>query len=613
VVVSPGQPSDPNLLSYKDGTIVRSYTPGLNDELADHWIEDGFRAATGVHGPYTIVLELPGVADLTNFSVRLDAVADDAQAVDVTIAGSRLAPDTGFRDLGEVKSTNAAQTVDVPVQAQARWIRLTVASSGSVDPFLGITAAGELEPRPAAAPTIPPVFVVPEKADKDGKNAGADTAGKAQLQRAAQVGTGITFAPCAGYNGATLLTHVDGRFLTTSDGHRLVVDDEAAQIVGDIGGTSHGNLHLVADKGEAAACLPALEGNGPRKVLVLDGGSRTRQFGFGDQRPAGFRFARAGAGMVTPQLLAANDAVVFDGVCDTDKFYTQEQDDALSEYVAAGHTAVIWDADTCSDVLNYPFVPFPFKAVQPGGATADGRDLFVAESDALGSADPGDRARYLDAQAYFEDSNQLGGAKTISTQDEHWCGHLFGTNAQNANGFLQAYAAAGQGFFIYDGFDHEDQGHAGLQRIREKELELKIHADMPCSAKVVSQIVLRPSAPRAFAPGSGPALAFSLGVFANNGWKGDVNLTTGGPFPSTASPARVHLDGGGQGVKIVVHVPRSAKRGTFNIHVNADGGAADAQAGSDLTLSAVPPARKKPKHHGGKRSAHHAQPKGHHR
>jgi len=610
LAASPGQPPDANLLSYRDGTIVRTYTPGLNDELADHWVEDGFRAAPDTHGPYTIVFELPGVADLTNFNVRFDAVADDALAVDVAIAGSRTGPDAGFRDLGDAKSANAARNVDVPIQAQARWIRLTITSSGSADAFLGMSAAGELEPRPPAAPAIPAVFVVPERAYRDGKNAGADTSGRATLQRAAQVGTGITFTPCAGSgNAAALLSHVDGRFLTTSDGHRLVVDDESEQIVGDVGGTSRSNLHLVADKSETA-CLPAIVGNGPRKVLVLDAGSRTQQFGLGEHPPAGFRFARANAGTVTPQLLAQNDAVVFDGVCDTDTFYTQEQDDALSEYVAAGHTVVIWDTDACTDALNYPFLPFPFKAVQPGGASADGRDLFVAESDAMGSVDPNDAARYVDAEAYFADSNQLGGAKTISTQDEHWCGHLFATNAQNANGFMQAYAPAGQGFYVYDGFDHEDQGHAGLQRIREMELGLKSHAEMPCTAKVVTAIVLRPSAPKTFAPGTGPVLAFPLGIFANGGWRGDVNVTASGSFPATVTPTHVHLDGGGQGVKIVVRVPRSAKRGTFGIHVAADG-VGDARAAATLTLTAAKPPNPKPKHRGGKGHGHKAPPKGH--
>ncbi|MGH8128145.1 MAG: hypothetical protein ACRETC_07220, partial [Gammaproteobacteria bacterium] len=147
---------DPNLLSYADGTIVRSYTPGLSrvEEIFTGY--GGMNA--GTKGPIQVVYELPGVATLSSLAIALPATDTGTPSQTATIAVSTTSAKEGFRDLGSVHSTKNTGPQAIPGVSgmRVRWLRVTATVTPQMDsvPIEGIVAHGTLAPRPVNAPPL---------------------------------------------------------------------------------------------------------------------------------------------------------------------------------------------------------------------------------------------------------------------------------------------------------------------------------------------------------------------------------------------------------------------------------------------------------------------------
>ncbi|MDQ2992773.1 MAG: OmpA family protein, partial [Candidatus Eremiobacteraeota bacterium] len=287
-----------------------------------------------------------------------------------------------------------------------------------------------------------------------------------------------------------------------------------------------------------------------------------------------YTFARMPAAMVDPSALANANMVVLNGICDSSHYLAPAQGKMLVDYVFAGHKLAIYNADMCGEVTAYDFLPYQFVTSNPGASGAHGDRLIEVESDDLGSLDKTDTKRFLDAPAYAaNESNQIGDANTVTTKDEHWCGHLFGTNAKKVNGFMQMYAPYGKGAFIFGGFDEDDNGVPSYERMRDLEFGLTLPADLPCSVKVDMSFVLEPDREATFVAGKAATAPFAMEVLANQGWKGHVNVTTAGQFGATVTPSSFDMDGGTQALALSVAIPATTKPGTYAVTVTGTDGA----------------------------------------
>ena len=147
--------------------------------------------------------------------------------------------------------------------------------------------------------------------------------------------------------------------------------------------------------------------------------------------------------------------------------------------------------------------------------------------------------------------NELGDANTVTTQDSHWCGHLFGTNAHDVNGFMQMYALYGRAVIIYDGFDRRRSGGNPAYRPRAtaRARAARCGPDLACSQKASLAFVVEPDRDGKFAPGKASTVPFAMELLANQGWKGHVDLTTSGDFPGTVTPSSFDVAGGTQALQ----------------------------------------------------------------
>ena len=261
------------------------------------------------------------------------------------------------------------------------------------------------------------------------------------------------------------------------------------------------------------------------------------------------------------------------------------------QWVSAGHKLLIVDSDVCGK-SSYAFLPYAFTTSNPGANGASGDRLIVVEPDALGTTDKNDAAHYFDPQAFInKGSNQLGDANIVTTQDPHWCGHLFGTNVKNDNGFMQMYAPYGQGIIIYAGFDHDDSGNLGYQRVRNLEFALPVPVSMPCTQSVALSFVIQPNQEAAFSAGTAVALPAPMETLANQGWSGHIDVKASGDFPATVTPSAFDMNGGTQPLQVVVNVPASAKPGSYTVTVTGTGSDGKTSSAS-ITLTGTAPLKK---------------------
>lgn len=594
---------DPNLLSVNNGARVVSYPANLEND-PDEVVHDGPSFNEGGSPPYVFVYELPTVETIASVEATLDAT-DPKDPQDpkhsLTVAFSTTSATDGFSDGGTLDSPSGDRAVvGLKPNAQARWVRLTYASPKGTG-LDRVVLTGTLPLRTAAP--VSGIFVEHDHPYKAGKDNNLDTSDDPWLVRAISVGDGIALFHCyAEKSGNTSVgTVTDGRTVAYHhDGTpgRLVINDEGTQMIG-WEGAENDPIHYTATTARPKYCYPEPPiGTGTRRITVLDSEAKKTPYPLGTEYDAAlkhYRIAHIPAAFLDADVLAASDVVVFNGVCTSDDYISPAQGKLLDDWVEAGHVATMYDSDMCGKTTHYGFLPYQFVTDNPGAGGAHGKRLIEVESDDLGSLDKSDAKRFLDAAAYAaNDGNQLGDANTTVTKDDHWCGHLFGTNSNDVNGFMQMYAPYGKGFFVYDGFDEDDSSIPEYQRLRDFELNLPIPADLPCNVKVSMSFVLQPDREATFTAGKAQSMSFPMEVLANQGWKGHVTVAAQGPFsPSIDAPA-FDMNGGTQPLKVAVTIPKTTAPGTYAVTVVATGDDGKTSQAA-ITFNGEAPLKKIPK------------------
>ena len=596
--------ADVNLLSFESGTVVRSYSGGIADPALVS--EGGASLEAGAKGPILLVFELPGVATFSRMTVAPQSTDEGAPSATIAIAVSTTSAIAGFKDVGSVRSRpgGAPQLVAGASGVQARWVRVTATVVNDSLPIQQIVAAGTLAPRPANAPPFTGDFWAFGNALNGGggilrKPAGDDP----DHVEVTLVGAGVNAMQCSSSAFVQAFPGtIDGRtwtYVSEADQddvpRRFVVNDEGTLIVGKDGGGGIRAFGRAAGVALPAYCAPETRGAGTRTVLVLTSQHWDLIYPFDDPETlANFktlRFSIAGAALLTPSLLTGADIVLFEGVCRPQSLLNAQQASALMDWVAAGHELMLADADMCSDAdhpTRYDFLPYKFVSDNPGARGAHGHDLVIVENDTLGTANTNDSPHFVDAEGYASDiNNELGDANTVVTQDDHWCGHLFGTNANGVNGFMQMYALHGKGLIIFDGLDKDDAGLSQYQTIRRLEDEQPVPPALPCSRRVSAGFVIVSDQSRAFVPGKPATITVPMKVLSNRGWKGRVTLAAAGDFPAKVTPAAIDLPPAEGILSVAIDVPATAKAGHYSVVVKGAGGGKESDAKISLDSAAA--------------------------
>ncbi len=594
----------PNLLSWQSGTIVREYPVSPDsDQNPQEAPEGGYSPGDAEKGPWVYLYELPGPAKLTGIAAAMPDKTEQGDGATATFAVSTTGPETGFSDVGTISSPatplpccSAAQTL--AVNSNARWVRVTVNRTGTVKPISSMAAYGEIAPLPATAHLAGTYVQYSKPYDKSGKFRNAPDQSDPWYLRAVTAGTdGANGEQCFdGHLGDSYPGTRNGRVWSWQSGDQkgtYVVNDEATLLVGTQDDES--SYWVRTDK-RPKYCVPQTAGAGPVNVVVLQSkvwdASLYPMDGDSVKDAPRYRFSHIGASMVDQALLDSASTLVFNGLCTSDDLFDAAQNQMISQWVANGHKLLIYDADMCGKPTHYAMLPYQFQSNNPGAQGAKGDRLILVEDDSLGTSDKSEKAHYFDPLPYAHDEyNQLGDANTVVTHDPNWCGHLFGTNVNHVNGFMQMYANYGKGLIIYDGFDHDDSNLAGYRRVRMLELTQPIPADLPCTQKASLAFVIEPNRSGKFVPGKPITLTFAMELLANQGWKGHVNVTTSGDFKANVTPNSFDTNGGTQPLKIALGVPGNAKAGTYAVIVNGDGGN-NQTAQATIQLTAAVPAVK---------------------
>jgi outer membrane protein OmpA-like peptidoglycan-associated protein len=577
---------DPNLLATSNGTIVRSYPAAVDgDPTGAGDASQGWSVSDGAHAPYVFVFELPGRATIDRFAVDHPNVP--AQGATVTISVSTTSADTGFTDV----ATNAltAGTPDPLVIAKpvtARWIRMTIQTPAS-----NATAVAHLEAfgNLSARPTSPPVdgFFRPVAAPYVSGAFSASPKPDAPVYAVTQDGFSANAAVCSptsgevvGYAQPPQPGAFDGRVYTESDTLRhWVANDEGTLLIG----TDDAYPSYLAKQANVPPnCRqPINAGSGSHNVLVID-----QPYNAAD--PAylypllakknvalqPYRFTRIQAAMLNRTLLASTETVLFNMVCNPDKWFDEAQKAMLLQWIAAGHKLVIHDADLCPGIMHYDFLPYHFTTSNPGANGAAGSLLLQLESDSLGSNDRSDAAHYVNISSYLADRyvQQIGDANVVMTKDPHWCGHLFGRNLDNVNGFMQMYARYGKGLIIYNGLDHNDYADPSYQRIIKLELDQPVIGDLPCTRSVASTLLLVPDRSLHFTAGKDQTVHTQLELYGNQAWHGHVTMSATGPLRVKMTPASFDLSQNEKPIQVSIDIPAGTAAGTYPVLVSANAG-----------------------------------------
>jgi len=367
----------------------------------------------------------------------------------------------------------------------------------------------------------------------------------------------------------------------------MILNDEATLIVGTK--PDGGDYYLERTSTVPAFCAHRKSGKGPRQVLIVDSEKVDALYPVEDAPDStSYSWDRVLAPLFDAQSLQGKDIVVLSMLCDVSLYFSKGQTELVLAWTRAGHELLIADSDRCKGT-QYPTLPFPFHTVNPGAEGKSGDRLVVVESDILGATDKDDTDHYFDAASFINNgSNQLGDANTVATSDPRWCGHLFGTNALNQNGFMQMYAPYEKGVIVYDGFDHDDgAGNPGYRRIRDLELSLPLPSNLPCTEKVAGAFVIEPDHESSYVKNTAQTLTFATELLANQGWKGHVTVTATAPagLSASVSPAAFDMAGGTKPLTVTIRLPASANAPRYTISI-AGNGPDGAHAEAVITLDA---------------------------
>jgi outer membrane protein OmpA-like peptidoglycan-associated protein len=537
--------------------------------------------------PYVFTFELPGVAMIDHFALHPTNDIPDSGATVALAVSTNGMDDSAFRNVGTVNLKQGASDPTVlQANVNARWVRMTIqaSASNSIPQIINhLEAFGSLAPRPPNVP-LDGYFVeldspYPRGATQFDASIPSDTEGYVLTQAGASASAQM--CDTRGYDEAPTLGAFDGRAysVSTEPPRRWIANDEGTMFVGLERGSAD---YLVRSNSVPAKCLPARFGTGTHNIVVIDNVQPADLYPVISETTVSlppYRFTRTQPSWLNASMLASTDTVVWNMLCNAGGIFDAGQIQEIVSWVSQGNKLIIHDSDQCPGTQHYPFFPYPFTTDNPGAHGAWGKLFIVLESDTLGSTDPTDRAHFVDANLYLAGPQQIGDANIVTTRDPHWCGHLFGSNVDSVNGFIQMYARYGRGLFIYDGLDHDDNSEPVFQRIVKLELDQPINGDLACSRPVAVSLVLIPDQTLKFVAGKDQTLHAALQLYANQVWSGDVAMTSSGELHADVRPRSVKLSGGGKPIQVAIHIPATTLPGTYPILVSASAlGSQPAQA-----------------------------------
>jgi outer membrane protein OmpA-like peptidoglycan-associated protein len=585
-VAVPTPTPDPNLLSTANGTVLRSYSPAILDDMNDGSLGNaangiGSELPAGAAPPYIFTFELAGVAKIAGFAVNLRGAPDKGPAPSLTIAVSTTGPSSGFTDVATFTRAPNGNPSPQPVSTTARWVRVTANQL-----YDSVSATGTLAPPPAKIdPTG--IYIQDTHPDKNGALVMSGISAGDDRARFVAVGPSLSATECTKGNfTATYVGNFQGRAWTSASAGngdrnpatvRGVINDEGTIIAGV--GQFGDAVYFLRTSEQPAFCEPRVSGTGLHHVLVLDQDPIEPFYPADAPAPvAGYTFTAIAAGMLDASALQGVDTVLTRDVCYLPKLISPDQMQLLLQWVAAGHKLIL-SGGTCGDGADFTWLPYPFIS-KGHGPESTHAGLIQVENNALGTSDKYDTAHNVDVAPLVADgNNDLANTDLVTTTDPHWCGHYFIAKTTNLNGFVQTYAVDGRGFIIYDGFNGDDERPTG-QRIRQLEFALPMPAGLPCSQLVTEAFLLEPSQEAAFAAGTAQSIRVPMEVLANQGWNGHVTLRTSGDLKATVTPSAFDIAGGTENIAVNIPVTASTKPGVYTVNVTADNGSGKTSSAS---------------------------------
>ncbi len=594
-----------NLILFTQGTILRSWPASSLDTPPENLLmgTTGWTAKEDSSGPYEFVFELPGSATIQQIVLGLGDIGTSGQNQPapnqtVHVAISSQSATSGFSDVGTYAlSGDQDQTFDLSTPAKGRWIKLTIDGNTLGTHLYDVQVNGTFDPRPVAAPVAGLWKFYPDDPypnlglPKDAAGAFPATPLNANevspsdtLLEIHQSGSDLNASRCSKDGVSALHGNEAGLTVTLNEPDEplnpAVVNADSTIMVGAFGGS---NSWVAVRVSGSESCDLVFGGAKPQgtgtPVLELYdtvGPNRYAPYGqpamggittVGPPLYPGYRIVPLPVARFDPQVLGGYQTVVLSSICNAGSVLTKTQTQALTDWVYSGGKLIIHDADDCTQT-DYSFLPYAFTTSNPGRNAARGSNLILVESDTLGS-DASDKPHFVDVKGYLAVSNQqLGDANTVVTQDKHWCGHLYGTNVLNQNGYFQMYAPLGQGLMIYDGLDTDDDDIPQYQKIVLLELAQPANATLPCSQLVSTPFtVAQTSGSGSFSPGKSQTVTTPLTVLASHGFSGTVNLGVkappNAPWPTSLSNSKLPLNGASAQSNLNVSVPANAKPGSY--------------------------------------------------
>ena len=549
----------PNLLTAHSGAFVRRWTPGgfENSPQLLPQEQGSIALSPSFARPIEVLYELPSVAHLERVGVMLRGAGRQAAHVDISV-GTDL---RGLRRVGTAPvSLPADSDVErfVDIGSDARFVQITIARAVNTKvSVVRVSAAGTAGPPQRGS--LSGTWV-------SGEGAGDLPFGNVRGAIPDRLPAGARFDPRIAIQDDDRLSLFECQY--RNDAWQGVVRDNVAdssvatstpervQLAGDgnvLVGYAAGRFVLALRAKSAAVCTSTVAGRG-RPVLAL---VRVLGEDAPELDPAvfpGYRIEQQLAPLFSAVQLQRANFAVLDSDCNAFSDISARRQQMLMQWVAAGHKLIVRDSDLCSK-SDYSFVPFRFTTNATGAMGARGKVLAIADPSTLGSG-PSDPDHVLDVAAYLaSQAQQIGDADVMKTDDPHWCGHLFTTNALNANGWVHAYARYGRGLIIYDGFDRDDLKAKvpAAMRLTQLEYAQPAQAELPCNARVASALVLYPSTDKALPAGRPVVIRVPMHVALSTKQTAakDISLSIAGDprYRASLSPSRVTL-GGGNGLPL---------------------------------------------------------------
>jgi hypothetical protein len=167
-----------------------------------------------------------------------------------------------------------------------------------------------------------------------------------------------------------------------------------------------------------------------------------------------FSFTYLGQEAITPAELAPFDTVVLNQVFT--RSLSEAQERVLSNFVTSGGKLIIHDADG-TEGNDYSWLPVPAMTGEPceNCGHTDG-EAEIVEDNTIVSNNPMS-PYYVDVDELPGNSDAVGDANMLVTNDPRWDEDIRASNDQNVEGAVDAYASDG-GLIMYNGFDTDFLG-----------------------------------------------------------------------------------------------------------------------------------------------------------